>query len=198
MTSYKYDDMIVVLVGRAEERFTIHKEIICARSKFSRAACTERWLEGQQKTVRLPEISQVAFQHYVDWIYTNDLALQDITQGFLPSVMLYLLGSYLDDMKFRNKSMELLVAVDDKLVETHPSCMSRQLIWENTAPNSLLRKWLIENTARRSSRCLTKNYTEVPIELWQQVVVKLKQMVEQGTKGVPQKASDDLEVENTE
>lgn len=57
--SYDYDSLITVLVGAGEERFTVHKDVICVKSKFFRAACSDRWQEGQEKVVRLPEARSI-------------------------------------------------------------------------------------------------------------------------------------------
>lgn len=195
--------MIVVLVGRAEERFTVHKEIICAKSKFFKAACTERWLEGQQKTIRLPEVIPQIFQYYVDWVYTNNISKDGLPGSHQPCIRMYLLGTYLNDVKFQNKSMELIVALNDKLVNTHPGIGSAQLIWENTTPDSLLRKWFVDNIAQKvSSDFLASEYADMPTEAIHQLAVKLKQTIEHGpmaaTPRIPQKASDYFEVEITD
>lgn len=66
--SYDYDSVVTFLVGAGEKRFTVHKDVICAKSKFVRASCSDRWQEGREKVVRLPEARLIpAFQMYMDW-----------------------------------------------------------------------------------------------------------------------------------
>jgi hypothetical protein len=56
---------VSILTGEEEQQFTVHKDSICAKSKFFKAACSERWIEGKQKVVKLPDITARDFQTYV-------------------------------------------------------------------------------------------------------------------------------------
>jgi hypothetical protein len=56
--------MVTVLVGKEEKRFTLHQDAVCANSKFFKAACSKRWREGQERTVRLPEAQPDIFKLY--------------------------------------------------------------------------------------------------------------------------------------
>lgn len=82
-TSYNYDETISILVGPEKAKFTAHKDVLSARSQYFNTACSERWLEGQQKTVPLPEHERETFQMYMDLIYnrlvydTGELAVMD-------------------------------------------------------------------------------------------------------------------------
>lgn len=64
--SYDFDDMITILVGEEEHRFTVHKDMLCAKSRFFRAACSKRWASGVEKVVRQPEGTAEDFQIYVE------------------------------------------------------------------------------------------------------------------------------------
>ena len=63
-----------MLVGPKEERFILHHDAVCARSKFFKAACSKQWREGQERLVRLPEVDPVVFKTYCGWVYSGDLA----------------------------------------------------------------------------------------------------------------------------
>jgi hypothetical protein len=56
---------VSILTGEEEQQFTVHKDSICAKSKFFKAACSERWIEGKQKVVKLPDVTARDFQTYV-------------------------------------------------------------------------------------------------------------------------------------
>lgn len=113
-TSYDHNDTITVIVGEEEKHFTVHKDTICVKSKFFRAACSDHWLEGQQKVVRLTGARSVqAFQTYMDWTYTNELVVENLTTRTRHGdhdyiIELYLLGDILEDVKIRNRSLQLL------------------------------------------------------------------------------------------
>jgi hypothetical protein len=42
LTSDNQSEVITILVGAEEHRFTAHKDVICDKSKFFRAACSDR------------------------------------------------------------------------------------------------------------------------------------------------------------
>lgn len=42
LRSYNYNDTISVLVGSEERSFVVHKDVVCASSKFFRTACSTR------------------------------------------------------------------------------------------------------------------------------------------------------------
>jgi hypothetical protein len=153
---YDYDDTIAVLVGKGAKRFTVHKDIICAKSKFFRAACSSRWQEGQEKVIRLPEARSVqAFQTYMDWTHTNELIInkaapatnKDIVNAEL--IDLYLLGDVLDDVKLRNKTLRLL-ATEIKESSAFPSPYRCNIVWDNTPSNSSIRKCLADYLATKA------------------------------------------------
>jgi hypothetical protein len=147
---YDYYDIIAVLVGPEEHRFRVHKDVICAKSKFFRAACSSCWREGQEKVVRLPNArSEQSFQTYIYWIYASDVVVDEITSSEVEEkvvsdlIELFLLGDVLDDVKLRNEVIQLLTThiqnSDDHLTADH--C---KLIWDHTTSNSTLRKWTVE------------------------------------------------------
>jgi hypothetical protein len=51
ISSYDHEFIIAVLVGPDEHRFAVRKDVICAKSKFFRAACSTRWLKDGERVV---------------------------------------------------------------------------------------------------------------------------------------------------
>lgn len=129
--------------------FIVHEDMVCAKSKFFRAACSNNWKEGQEKLMQLPSIEPSTFQAYTEWVYSNSLL--NVNQSTKSLVKLYLVADYLDDVRLRNKSMEALIAFF-KRRDTMPSATSIQLIWENTTPSSRLRAWIVDVTAKYCNR----------------------------------------------
>ncbi|KAK3637789.1 hypothetical protein LTR56_011995 [Elasticomyces elasticus] len=113
-----YTDLITVLVGAEESRFIVHKDAICAKSPFFNAACGREWIEGQEKTVRLPEQDAGAFKVYLRWVYSDTLnmALMEEPPGYvvIPSFLnltkAWLLSTYLQDDALCNKLIDLQLA----------------------------------------------------------------------------------------
>jgi hypothetical protein len=169
--------------------------VICAKSGFFRAACSTRWLEGREKVVRLPEVMAKVFQVYVDWAYTGNLILgaaATFSPGKRPTcrglVDLYLLGDVLDDVKLRNKAMQLLNA--HVAAHLSPGFATICHVWENTPPSSILRKWMVEVTIMKlKSESFAENAGNYPADYVVQVATTLLHR----TKGfTPQKMIERL------
>jgi hypothetical protein len=179
--SYDYNDIITVLVGADELQVTLHKDVICAKSKFFQAACSSRWREGVQKIVRLPEVRRPhVFRTYVDWTYSGELVFEDQTneKSVLTELIdLYLLGDMLDDVKLRNMTIQTLtsqVATTDWI----PGCSDYNLIWENTTSNSPLRRWALDTlVALLDIEALERNIANYPADLTQQIAVKFMHQI---------------------
>jgi hypothetical protein len=148
-----------VLVGPTgeEEKFTVHKDLVCASSKFFMVASSKRWLEGREKAVRLPEVKKETFQAYVVWIYAGKVNVNKSIKGdvklaageeFRETVDLYLLGDVLDDLQLRNAAMRAIVTgLEDWNVQ--PSCKLINHIWDSTPPGSLLRAMIADYILKR-------------------------------------------------
>lgn len=131
----------MVLVGREEEHFVVHKSILCARSKFFKAACSAQWVEGKEKIVRLRTMRPKPFQMYLDWAYSNSLA--NVESSMASLLALYIVGDFLDDIRLRNKTMDLVVACIRNRPKTSDAKLF-EILWNNTPPTSLLRSWIVD------------------------------------------------------
>lgn len=145
--SCDYDNVITILVGLEEHRFIAHKDVICLKSKFFRAAFSDRWREGQAKVVRLPEVrSAEHFQMYMDWAYNNGKIIDEpdpSTDIISDLIEIFILGDVLQDVKLRNEILRLLNTLICKAKE-HLNELHCHLIWDNTPSNSSLRKWTVD------------------------------------------------------
>lgn len=147
------------------------------KSKFFKAACSETWKEGQERIVRLPDVAPRTFQRYIDWIYGSLLVVGEGSgvADISAMVNLYLLGDVSDDVKLRNRTMKALndYAYFDK---TSTSVELTQKIWDRTTPNSLLRKWIIDEMIMRHSRAqFEAKVAGYPVDFVQQIALKLMQ-----------------------
>ena len=53
-------------------RFDLHKEYICGKSDFFKAACSDNFKEADG-VIKLPEQDPEIFKHFVHWLYTGRL-----------------------------------------------------------------------------------------------------------------------------
>ncbi|KAM0717913.1 hypothetical protein Q7P37_006245 [Cladosporium fusiforme] len=148
--SNDYSSTVKILVGEKEKPFVAHRDIICDKSKFFRAACSKNWRESQERVVRLPEVDEETFHSYLDWIYRNKIVYmgserEPATKDF-HYIRLYLLGEYLLDVNLRNEIMSSLSRGVSRSM-TKPNVEVVEYIWERTAPSSLLRTWMADLTA---------------------------------------------------
>lgn len=154
MSSFEFDynNLITVLVGKDEERFTVHKDNICEKSKFFEAALSgENWLEAKEKLVRLPDVDPQAFQAYAHWCYTNKVVLEVCYQSTAVTereqkfayTELYILADVLDDAELRKHVLELLIdGIGVWHNQLHISAVHG--IWERTPKGSPLRTLVLE------------------------------------------------------
>lgn len=165
--------MITVLVGREEQQFILYQDVVCAKSKFFKAACSKKWREGQEKVVRLPEVQPDNFKAYCGWLYsgqcpepicTKDSDAYQQASEWKQLIDLHLLGETLDDVQLRNHSITVLFqSMRNQNMIPHPSGLT--LIWESTPPRSQLRKMLVHAViSRLNSEVFVKNMEEFPRE----------------------------------
>lgn len=177
---YDFDNMVTVLVGKEEKRFTLHQDAVCAKSKFFKAACSKEWLEGQERVVRLPETQVTTFQEYCSWIYSSKIAVGTCTQASalaekgneLQRLMyLHILGDELDDIQLRNKAnVELFKAMQKS--NAIPDAQLNKMVWESTMPGSLLRKLLVDAIVARFTRHeFAAAVSQYPAECVQEIAV---------------------------
>lgn len=175
-----------MLVGPSEQVFTVHKEVICANSKFFRAACSERWIEGKEKKIKLPDVEASLFRCYLVWVYGAKIDVERFTNEEIDNLSggvgvlvakyleLYILGDVLDDVRLRNKVLQTLVL--DTKTALYPQTVAR--VWEKTPDNSPVRRMFVDRAVLRTScKYFSAYMTEYPESFVQQVAVALLQEV---------------------
>lgn len=72
--SFAFADDIEVLVGAEEKRFCVHRSIICPKSAFFEAACSQRWNQRASEAlvpIKLPMEDPGIFDIYLYCVYTS-------------------------------------------------------------------------------------------------------------------------------
>ncbi|TKA63467.1 hypothetical protein B0A55_09738 [Friedmanniomyces simplex] len=186
-----YSDVITVLVGPGEQRFVLHRDVVCNKSAFFRVAWPSGELTAEHKLIRLPEISSAAFQHVLDWIYSPTLGLgwlvvdgvkseQQTNAGVLEdsaskTVMAKHTLCFVWDAAARLGMDRLMNAAMDTLLEWAdidyilPATIC--FVWERTGPDSALRRWLL----RQLAACVTLDVMEAegeqyPAEIYRELL----------------------------
>ena len=153
--------------------------MICATSKFFRAACSTRWLKEGERVVRLPDVQPPDFQVYVHWSYTGNLVIEDDatkSDRGLNLARMYIIGDVLDDVKLRNSAMRLLNALVIAQGFFCPRVI--RLIWENTTNPSCLRQWTVDTAILAINRKdFSKNAARYPAEFMSAMALEALQHI---------------------
>lgn len=173
-----YEDTMVVLVGTEEQRFLIHTAVACANSSFFKVSCSENWIEGQERLVRLPEHTAQTFEVFIHWAYSRELDLSTMDDEKLlaeaeqlfftpPSyyncAQVWSLAHYLGSPELQNRVIDRMI---EKLLvsDSGVSNFSLQYIWSISPPDSPIRNLMIDATVRMKRR-LPANLEELPTEI---------------------------------
>jgi hypothetical protein len=162
---------LLVLVSVEKSRYTAHRDVVCSRSEFFKAACTEYWQEGQTRVVSLPDTEPGTFPMYMDLIC--DRLVYDNVSSSLPLIISYVLGDFLGDIKARNQAMKLLLSPRQA---NCPSTVFVDFVWKRTTPGSLLRKWAVDMIAAElGPERFATFITRYPAEFVQEIAIKLQE-----------------------
>jgi hypothetical protein len=67
-------DLVTLRVGPEKETFVLHKELLCARSEYFRAAHSGNFKEAGENEIALPEgVDMRAFRTFVTWLYVDQV-----------------------------------------------------------------------------------------------------------------------------
>lgn len=181
-----FTKQISVLVGPDEQTFFVHKDMICARSRFFKAACSERWVEGKEKRVELPDVEASLFHCYIARVYGGKVDVERFAnEGIekLPGkddrlvaklLELYILGDALDDIHLRNRVLQILVL--ETTVLPHAETVKR--VWEKTPEHSSIRKMIVRRAVLRTDRAdLMEDLKNFTADFVLQVAVSLLGLV---------------------
>lgn len=170
-----------MLVGEDEQKFVVHKNIICKSSDFFRSACSGEWLEAQEKTVRLPERDPISFGVYLGWLYTSEIDARDENVGDVSTpgltysadmpdgeydaligrlIDVYSLGDMLQDDGFRNAVVDDIIRFSEA-TNSLPSGLWIHGIWDLVPRRSKLARLLVDYYAADYT-CFSEDVEKIP------------------------------------
>ncbi|KAL1642370.1 hypothetical protein SLS58_005444 [Diplodia intermedia] len=133
-TTFK-SGIIEIVVGKKQQKYDIHKDLLCSSSPFFRKACNGNWKEARERRVELPEDTPECFDVYVQWLYSDQLFLKhedeendyekidwDLFLG------VYLLGDKLLDRKFKEACVDIAFqSIDHEIAADHAKTLYNAL-----------------------------------------------------------------------
>ena len=78
------DTMILVLVGECPRRYNIQKRVLTEASDWFVKVLSDRFVEGREKILHLPEVDPTAFEYFLFWLFKRRLPT-DREQNFINS-----------------------------------------------------------------------------------------------------------------
>lgn len=136
-----------MLVGPGQESYTVHKDLICAKSPVFEAACNGNFIEGIQGIVRLPEDKPETFVLLLEWLYTERVAESDNAKvvDWHGIASLYVLAEKLQIHEIKNSVVDTWIrkAEDTKEIPLHEV----PYVYYNTPEGAPLRQLLVDMVA---------------------------------------------------
>ncbi|PVH87034.1 hypothetical protein DL98DRAFT_582348 [Cadophora sp. DSE1049] len=159
-------EIVTVLIGPSEAKFVCHKAVLGFWSEFFDAAFYGNMKEAAERTIRLPEEHNTAFEAFVTWAYTGQ-----VNSDLCPEE-LWALGDRLRSPKFSNAVMYLMFN-DYSHGDTFLSTKSVEIAFSKTAESSQLQNFLIEVINSQGPLCKTVLRCEIAspyVRDWQRFI----------------------------
>ena len=156
---------MTVLVGMDKKSFIVHKDMICSRSSFFKAACSGVWSEAKERKVELPDYSPPSFKIYLEWAYSQSADLGELARAAIQPGMrkyegdqpiserkrrtcdvlceLWMLADYLGDNTCKNKVVDTLIKEsNEKKIAVSSKAVSD--VYKKTPSGCGLQRWLTD------------------------------------------------------
>lgn len=155
----RYGETVYILVGKEDELFGeglkvahVHEDILRKHSRFFENALNGSWRESRDKRIKLPTDRPACFDIWIQWIYSghiyskrgDEMTATIQNEEFNLLCGAYILGDMLQDDDFKDAVLDVLI---DTTLSTEPVRLpttQARYVWENTPPQSSLRKLLID------------------------------------------------------
>lgn len=136
------DELVVIYVGRKQKKYTVHRDVLCNKSRYFRAAFQKGFKETTENEIYLARDGVTQFDLLIRWIYGAPLLKpeNDITS----TLRLYFLADKFCMDMLKNE-------VIDRVLEYYKTNWVRgpllQMVYENTLPENPLRRCMMTITA---------------------------------------------------
>src|SRR3954465_9503724 len=97
--------LITVFVGPSKASYTLHKNLLCTHSPFFERCLNNSFLERQKHQVELPEDLPEVFEHFITWIYREDVVEPTDQPSLQLAIHTYVFADKLCMPAFKNRVM---------------------------------------------------------------------------------------------
>ncbi|KAI4608684.1 hypothetical protein J4E80_008889 [Alternaria sp. BMP 0032] len=186
--SFDPSKLVTVVVGEEpkQQHFSVHEDIICARSEFFRRAMNGNWAESKERIVRLSEDRPKVFHIYINLLYTGRVVTDTLetpkTAKSIAAEMhilgqLYVFGEKLQDKAAKNSAIQSLLEValekDADGDQVNSPIATIVGIYEGTCAGSLGRRLMVDTWVNTSVEFLAAKGNILPKEFLVDLAVAL-------------------------
>jgi hypothetical protein len=158
-TANRYNGIVGIDVGAGDKRtiFRVHMALLTARSDFFKKALNGKWMEAEEKIVRLPEDDPTVYATYVHHLYTGELVVQPDEQKPVKELLseqhrmlcsVYVLAEKILDIETKNAvfhaMLEMRYTKQSNGKICGPSCDGVNVIYKGTVVGSPARRLMVD------------------------------------------------------
>ena len=139
---------MTITVGPSARQFLVHKELLCARSRFFAAALNPSYSfkESSSSACHLPEARVEDFEFFVQWLYAQCLDHEELAvphPAYFRLIRLYILADQLGVTLLKNEILEDMARLSDQW-NACPTPEDTRLVYANTPDSSKLRTLVLD------------------------------------------------------
>ena len=157
-----------MIVGEQQKAFTVHEGLICARSKFFRNALNGKWLESDEKTVRLLDEEPDDFEGYLTLLYLKECPVINADDGqYIELAKLYVVAEELMDTKSKNMIVTgMLSRSGDPGGPFFPDGEAIEILYSGTPESSQARRLFVDLFCLHADDkdAITKHKSKFPMD----------------------------------
>ncbi|KAH0273977.1 hypothetical protein KCU91_g5600, partial [Aureobasidium melanogenum] len=154
LDSKSYKEPVTLIVGATKEHYILHKDLLCFYSDFFRAAFNGSFKEAAERKIELPDTEVDVFEAFQVWLYTQKMPKNENTSsGKVHLEWPILIKLWIFGDKYQIPLLQNIVmdnSFDKVEMDAETPLYWIRLAYENTTPNSPLRKAITDIMAYRA------------------------------------------------
>ena len=78
--SFTQSNLITLIVGKDQEQYVVHQEILTKHSKFFAGCLQNECVEANNKEIKLPDVRSFGARKFVEWVYTGKIEICNLRE----------------------------------------------------------------------------------------------------------------------
>ncbi|KAI9699791.1 MAG: vesicle coat component [Candelina mexicana] len=140
------NNMLHVYVGPNRKHWNLHRDLLCARSKYFKAALGGDFKEAQDKAISYPDEDPAVFGLFISWLYCGTLQVPMDKCTLTHYFKLYVLADKFSIEALKNLTIDA-IREHYRLSGCYAGASRIEYIYSNTASRDPMRKFLVDSLA---------------------------------------------------